>query len=229
MIHTTGYAAMSSSAELAPYGFERQDLLDDEILIDILYCGICHADIHQSKNEYGNTVYPLVPGHEIIGRVKERGSKVTKYIEGDLVGVGYYILSCGGCPNCLNHEEQYCDIGITQTQNGRLPDGNTTKGGYSTNIAVNEKYVLRIPEILNKPGVAPLSEGEGGAIELARNSIAKMINCASLSDKMITAEEGGDAHCGLNNPALKAQVVFDWLEEVLSITPGKKSVQSKYY
>lgn len=97
-----------------------------------------------------------MPGHEIIGRINATGEKVTKHRSGDLVGVGYFILSCGHCPNCINHEEQFCDNGITPTQNGRLPDGNTTKGGYSNCIVVDEAYVLKIPEKLEKAATAPL-------------------------------------------------------------------------
>ncbi len=156
MIQTKGYAAESSTSGVAPFAFERQDPQENEVLIEILYCGICHADVHQSKNEYGNTLYPFVAGHEIIGRVKETGKQVTKYKKGDWVGVGYFINSCGHCPNCTSHEEQFCDNGITPTQNGKLPDGTTTKGGYSDCIVVNENYVLRIPDTLEPAGTAPL-------------------------------------------------------------------------
>lgn len=156
MILINGYAAMGSDSELVPYKFERKEPNDNEVLIDILYCGICHADIHQSKNEYGNTKYPFVPGHEIIGRVLEVGKLVTKFKIGDHVGVGYFINSCGHCKNCTGHEEQFCENGITPTQNGKLEDGSSTKGGYSEVIVVNENYVLQIPEKVRLESAAPL-------------------------------------------------------------------------
>ncbi|WP_426791505.1 NAD(P)-dependent alcohol dehydrogenase [Sphingobacterium sp. WOUb80] len=156
MIEVKGLAAYNSITGLAPYSFKRNLPLSNEVLIDILYCGICHADIHQAENNYGNTVYPFVPGHEIVGRVKAIGNDVTKFKNGDLVGVGYFLGSCGHCPNCLNHEEQYCENGITPTQNGRLPGGETTKGGYSDSIVVNEDFIVSIPKNLDTARVAPL-------------------------------------------------------------------------
>jgi len=156
MIPSKGYAAHHPTAPLIPFSFERKPPEHHEVLIDILYCGICHADVHQSKNEYGNTLYPFVPGHEIIGRIHATGPGVTKYKQGDLVGVGYFIHSCGQCNPCANHEEQFCEKGITPTQNGKLPDGETTKGGYSNCIVVNENYVLSVSETLPAAAVAPL-------------------------------------------------------------------------
>lgn len=156
MIQTEGYAALSNASELVPFSFEREEPQQNEVLIDILYCGICHADIHQCKNEYGGTQYPFVPGHEIVGRINSIGRNVTKFSRGELVGVGYFINSCGHCANCLSHEEQFCDNGITPTQNGMLSDGSTTKGGYSKCIVVNENYVLKVSEKLNPIAVAPL-------------------------------------------------------------------------
>lgn len=156
MIKAKGYAAHSAEASLVLFDFERKEPEANDLLIDILYCGVCHADIHQSKNQYGGTVYPLIPGHEIVGRVKATGDQVTGYKTGDLVGVGYFINSCRHCSSCDEGEEQYCEHGITPTQNGKLPDGSVTKGGYSNSIVVNEKYVLKVPETLPAAGVAPL-------------------------------------------------------------------------
>ena len=156
MIKAKGYAAHNAKALLVPFYFERKEPAINDLLIDILYCGICHADIHQSKNEYGGTRYPLVPGHEIVGRVRTTGDQVTKFKAGDLVGVGYFIDSCKHCSSCEEGEEQYCENGITPTQNGRLQDGSITKGGYSDSIVVNEKYVLKVSETLDPSGVAPL-------------------------------------------------------------------------
>ncbi|ACU63385.1 NAD(P)-dependent alcohol dehydrogenase [Chitinophaga pinensis] len=156
LIISKGYAATNDTDPLVPFTFERKEPGVEEVLIDILYCGICHADIHQSKNEYGRTKYPFVPGHEIIGRVHSIGSQVRNFIIGDLVGVGYFINSCGHCVNCVNHEEHFCDNGMMPTHNGVLPDGSTTKGGYSNCIVVKEKYILKVSEKLLLPAVAPL-------------------------------------------------------------------------
>lgn len=156
MIKSKGYAAHNAVNGLTPFEFERKEPKNDEVLIDILFCGICHADIHQSKNEYGGTKYPLVPGHEIVGRIKSVGKDVTKFKIDDLVGVGYFIGSCRHCKSCKEKEEQYCEKGITPTQNAQLSDGTVTKGGYSDSIVVNENYVLKVSESLNTAGVAPL-------------------------------------------------------------------------
>lgn len=156
MIKSKGYAAHNAANELVPFEFERKEPKNDEVLIDILFCGICHADIHQSKNEYGGTIYPFVPGHEIVGRIKSIGNQVAKFKVNDLVGVGYFIDSCGHCGSCKEKEEQYCENGITPTQNGHLGDGTTTKGGYSDSIVVKEEYVLAVCEKLDLAGVAPL-------------------------------------------------------------------------
>lgn len=156
MIQSKGYAAYEADSALVPYEFERKAPNHDEVLIDILYCGICHADIHQAKNEYGGTMYPLVPGHEIVGRIKSTGGSVTKFKVGDLVGVGYFIDSCRYCSSCEEGEENYCENGITPTQNAKLADGTVTKGGYSDSIVMDEKYVLKVPENLDTAAVAPL-------------------------------------------------------------------------
>lgn len=156
MIQSKGYAIHNSQTVLAPFNFERKEPGENDVVIDILYCGICHADIHQSKNEYGNTFYPLVPGHEIVGRIKYAGSNVTKFNVGDLAGVGYFIDSCSHCSTSDKDEEQYCDRGITPTQNSKLEDGTITKGGYSDIIVVDENYVLKVSENLNTASVAPL-------------------------------------------------------------------------
>lgn len=156
MAHVKGYAAHNATEELIPFEFERKELEAGDVVIDILYCGICHADIHQSKNEYGGTVYPLVPGHEIVGRVRALGEGVSSFKINDLVGVGYFIGSCRHCGSCDEGEEQYCEKGIMPTQNGRLADGTTTKGGYADCIVVNEHYVLKVAESLPVAGVAPL-------------------------------------------------------------------------
>ncbi|MCI1189400.1 NAD(P)-dependent alcohol dehydrogenase [Hymenobacter sp. DH14] len=140
---------------------ERQAPKADEVHIDILYCGVCHSDLHQVKNDWHNTIYPCVPGHEIIGRVVEAGSSVTKFRVGDLVGVGCMIDSCGVCPSCQEKEENYCEgpVSWTATYNGYMKPQNkdfNTFGGYSTNITVKESFVLSIPSALDISAAAPI-------------------------------------------------------------------------
>ncbi|MEK6511195.1 NAD(P)-dependent alcohol dehydrogenase [Myroides odoratimimus] len=210
MIQVKGYAAQSNTTELTPIVFQRNEPQEDEVLVDILYCGICHADIHQAKNEYGNTIYPFVPGHEIIGRVNSIGNKVKKYKIGDTVGIGYFIDSCGYCSNCLEHEEQFCDNGITPTQNGKLANGQTTKGGYSNCIVVKEDYLLHIPESLNSPGTAPLlCAGITTYSALVHNAVKK-------GDKVAILGLGGLGHM-----TVKFAVSFGAEVSVLSTSPLK--------
>ena len=159
MIKSVGYAAKSKFFGLHKMEFERRDPEADDVVIDILYCGVCHSDVHQVKNEWMNTVYPCLPGHEIVGRVTQTGPSVTKYQVGDLVGVGCMVDSCGTCPSCQAGEEQYCEgpHSWTATYNGPMkPDGTNTFGGYSINIVVKEHFVLRIPESLPIQAAAPI-------------------------------------------------------------------------
>ena len=150
------YAAQNSTTPLAPFNFERRDVGPDDVKIDILYCGVCHSDLHQVRNEWGGSIYPMVPGHEIVGRITEVGSKVKNFTVGELAGIGCFVDSCRTCPSCLANEEQYCDNGMVGTYNGRDKEGNPTYGGYSTQIVVDEKYTLHISEKLAIEGVAPL-------------------------------------------------------------------------
>ena len=126
--------------------------------IDIAYCGVCHSDLHTARNEWMNTIYPSVPGHEIVGRVTAVGTQVTKFKVGDLVGVGCMVDSCGHCPSCHEGEEQFCENGFTGTYNGPLFGGENTYGGYSQTIVVKESFVLRIThEEKDLAAVAPPS------------------------------------------------------------------------
>lgn len=159
MLKALGYAAQSATSPLAPFEFQRRDPGPDDIQIDIMYCGICHSDLHTNRNEWGgHTVYPSVTGHEIVGRVVKRGKNVTKFKEGDLAGVGCMVDSCRTCASCKDGLEQYCDTGgMVFTYNS--PDKNSggmTYGGYSTSIVVNKDFVLRIPENLDPAAAAPL-------------------------------------------------------------------------
>jgi uncharacterized zinc-type alcohol dehydrogenase-like protein len=159
MFKAYGYAAQSATAPLAPFEFERRDTGPNDVRIEILYCGVCHSDLHTARNEWRNTVYPNVPGHEIVGRVSAVGADVTKFKVGDLAGVGCMVDSCRTCAACGEGLEQYCEGpgGFIGTYNA--PDKHTqgvTFGGYSSAIVVDEAYTLRIPENLELAAVAPL-------------------------------------------------------------------------
>ena len=159
MIKATGYATADAATPLTSFDFERREPGPKDVQIDILYCGVCHSDLHQARNEWGNTVYPCLPGHEIIGRVAQIGSEVTKYKVGDTVGVGCMVNSCQQCEACKLGLEQFCEgpNSFTATYNGPMkPDGTNTFGGYSNTIVVFEDFVLRVPESLDLQSAAPL-------------------------------------------------------------------------
>ncbi len=156
-ITTAAYAVPSPTEQLIPWNFERRDPKPGDVLIDILFCGVCHSDLHQARDEWGGSKYPMVPGHEIIGTVLAVGSEVTKWKIGDTVGVGVFVDSCRECENCRNGEEQYCDGGMSGTYNAFERDGVTpTYGGYSTKITVDQNYVVTIPAGIPLDGAAPL-------------------------------------------------------------------------
>ncbi len=151
------YATHSPTDALAPYRFERRELRADDVAIDILYCGVCHSDIHNARNDWGNATYPMVPGHEIIGRVLSVGRDVTRFKPGDPVGVGCMVDSCRHCAACEQGLEQYCQEGSTYTYNGvDRRDHRPTQGGYSDKIVVSDKFVLKLPDGLDLAGAAPL-------------------------------------------------------------------------
>ncbi len=157
MLKTPAYAAAKAKAPLGPYAIERREPGPHEVLIDILYCGICHTDIHQARDEWGGGVFPMVPGHEIVGKVVKTGSAVKKWKVGDTVGIGCFVDSCRECSACRAGEEQYCERGPNFTYNSYERDGKTsTYGGYSTRITADENYVLRIPDGIPLQGAAPL-------------------------------------------------------------------------
>lgn len=157
MLPTKAYATKSAESQLAPFQFERRDVQANDVLIEILYCGICHSDIHQARNEWGGSVYPMVPGHEIVGRVIKVGASVKNFNVGDMAGVGCFVDSCRTCDSCKKGLEQYCVSGMIQTYNSPEPGRKTpTYGGYSSQIVVDEKYTLQIPKNLELSGVAPL-------------------------------------------------------------------------
>ncbi|QDE72081.1 hydroxyacid dehydrogenase [Myxococcus xanthus] len=157
MIPVRGYAAQDAKSPLAPFQFERREPGPSDVQIEILYCGVCHSDLHQARDEWGGSLFPMVPGHEIIGRVVRVGDQVKKVKVGDMAGVGCMVDSCRTCPSCQEGLEQYCDKGNIQTYNGKEKDGRTaTQGGYSEAIVVDEAFTLRIPENLDPAAAAPL-------------------------------------------------------------------------
>lgn len=152
-----GYAAPAEDEALRPFAFTRRGLRDDDVLIDIAFCGICHSDLHQARNDWGRTVYPLVPGHEIVGHVAAVGAKVSRFKSGDRVAVGCMVDSCLECSNCGQGLEQYCLEGMTGTYNGKdRLDGTITFGGYSDRIVCREDFVLSLPDSLDMAKAAPL-------------------------------------------------------------------------
>ena len=157
MISSHGYAAHESKKPLAPFSFERRDPRPHDVTIDIHYCGVCHSDLHQVRNEWGGSSFPMVPGHEIVGVVTHVGSSVQKFKKGDLVGVGCMVDSCRSCQSCDAGLEQYCENGFTGTYNGKdRQTKQNTFGGYSNNIVTDENFVLRISDRLAIENVAPL-------------------------------------------------------------------------
>lgn len=156
MIPVHGYAAAKPGAPLKPFSFERRSPADRDVVIDILFCGICHSDIHSARGEWGEGSFPLVPGHEIVGRVSARGAKARRFKIGDLAGVGCFVDSCGQCPPCRSHLQQHCAKRPVFTYGAKDRSGRTTQGGYSTRLVVDEDYVLRIPPGLSPEKAAPL-------------------------------------------------------------------------
>lgn len=212
MLKTSAYAATSAQADLAPYSIERREPGPHDVLIEILFCGVCHSDIHQARDEWGGSIFPMVPGHEIVGKVVKVGSQVTVWAPGDLVGVGCFVDSCRQCGPCREGEEQYCEQGMTVTYNGyergsKVP----TYGGYSTRITVDENYVLRIPAGMPLDRTAPLLCAGITTYSPLRHFGVK------ASDQVAVVGLGGLGHMGVKIAnAMGAKVT------VLSHSPGKR-------
>ena len=154
---TACYAARSNTSPLAPFSIERRSPLPTDVSIDILYCGVCHSDLHQARNDWKGSTYPIVPGHEIVGRVSAVGDAVTKFKAGDLVAVGVLVDSCRTCASCTRGLEQYCEKGNTQTYNSPDPHtGKMTYGGYSKRVVVDEAFTLKVSEKVDLAATAPL-------------------------------------------------------------------------
>ena len=214
MIAAKSYAVHNSKDKLAPWNFERRELNEDDVLIDILYCGVCHSDIHQVRSEWFPGIYPMVPGHEIVGRITKVGSNVTKFKEGDLAGVGCMVDSCQECNNCKKGYEQFCETGKTVfTYNGFEKDGKTpTYGGYSNKIVTHQDFVLHVSDKLPLEGVAPLlCAGITTYSPLRKWKIGKGHKVAVLGLG------------GLGHMAVKFAVSFGAEVTVLSTSPNKEA------
>jgi len=212
LLHTPAYAAKAAKALIEPYEIVRREPGPHDVLINILYCGICHSDIHQARDEWGGSIFPMVPGHEIVGTVVRTGGHVTKWKVGDTVGVGCFIDSCRECEACREGEEQFCEEGMSVTYNGYERDGKTpTYGGYSTRITVNEDYVLRIPSGMPLERVAPLL-----CAGITTYSPLKHFG-VKPGDEVAILGLGGLGHMGVKiAKAMGARVT------VLSHSPGKR-------
>ncbi|HLY42110.1 MAG TPA: NAD(P)-dependent alcohol dehydrogenase [Terracidiphilus sp.] len=152
-----GFAASNAHSPLAPYNFSRREPGPTEITVDILFCGVCHSDLHMARNEWGNAIYPMVPGHEIVGHVSATGKSVKKFKTGDIAAIGVIIDSCRHCPPCERGEEHFCDEGSTLTYAAKdRVDGSITMGGYSSNYVVDERFAHTVPSNLDLAAVAPL-------------------------------------------------------------------------
>ena len=171
-----GYAALDKQSALAPFNFTRREPLASEIVVEILFCGVCHSDLHMSRNEWGQSIYPMVPGHEIVGRVTAAGSAVTKFKVGDIAAVGVIVDSCRKCAPCKKGEEHFCDEGATLTY--AVPDrvdGSITMGGYSNNYVVDERFAHTVPANLDlAAGTGFRSDAGGGARRLRRGQMLRI-------------------------------------------------------
>ena len=209
-VHTKGYALFSKDGKFAPYEFERHAVGDNDVLIEILYAGICHSDLHHAWEDWRKETYPMVPGHEIAGRITQVGRKVTKFKVGDYAGVGCMVNSCGNCEPCKNGEEQYCDKRVlTYASIDPFHNNVLTQGGYSNNIVVSEKFAIKIPEKAQIEKVAPLlCAGITTYSPIQFTHIKK-------GDKVAVAGFGGLGHMALQYVvALGAQAtVFDITED----------------
>ena len=213
MIATKAYAALDSVTPLVPFSFERRDLRADDVQVEILFCGVCHSDLHQARNEWGGSIYPMVPGHEIVGKVVSIGSSVTKFKVGDTVGVGVIIDSCSTCKNCQANYEQYCLDGPTGTYNAKERDGVTiAQGGYSSQIVVKEKFVLHVADTLDLKAVAPLL--------CAGITTYSPLRFAQVGPAMKVGVIGLG---GLGHMAVKFAVSFGAEVTVLSTSPSKEA------
>ncbi|MBC7651457.1 MAG: NAD(P)-dependent alcohol dehydrogenase [Deinococcales bacterium] len=217
MIATNGYAAQNATSPVTPFSFERRDPGAHDVQIDILFCGVCHSDLHQIRDEWGGSIFPMVPGHEIVGRITKVGDSVTKFKVGDLAGVGCFVDSCRTCANCKEGIEQYCEEGMVGTYNGTEKlTGAPTYGGYSTNIVVDENYTLHISDKLPLAGVAPLL-----CAGITTYSPLRYVG-VKKGDKVGVLGLGGLGHM-----AVKFAVAFGAEVTMLSTSPSKAADAAK--
>lgn len=216
MIAAKGYAAPGANEKLAPWEFERHEVGQHDVQIEILYCGVCHTDIHMTKDDWFPGIYPMVPGHEIVGKISAIGNQVKKFKVGDLAGVGVLVDSCRECVECKNGHEQFCVEQPISTYNHRDKHGHPTYGGYSNTIVVNEDFTHRISEKLDLPAVAPLlCAGITTYSPLHRWNVGK-------GHKLAVVGLGGLGHMGVKfGLALGAEVT------VISTSPNKKENAKK--
>ncbi|MBX0292346.1 NAD(P)-dependent alcohol dehydrogenase [Hymenobacter sp. HSC-4F20] len=212
MSEAKGYAAPVAHAPLEPFNFERRAVGPHDVRIEILYCGVCHSDVHQVRDEWGGSIFPMVPGHEIVGRITEVGAHVKNFKAGDLAGVGCMVDSCQHCSECNDGLEQYCDEGFVGTYNGIGKDGQPTYGGYSNHIVVTEKFVLHVSEKLDLARVAPLL-----CAGITTWSPLRQWN-AKAGDRVAVMGLGGLGHM-----AVKFAAALGCEVTVLSTSPGKEA------
>lgn len=217
MIQTKGYAAQTNQTPLAPWSFERREVGPHDVQFDILFCGVCHSDLHQIKDDWFPGIFPMVPGHEIVGRVAKVGDHVTKFKVGDLAGTGCLVDSCGHCDNCKHDLEQYCLAGPTFTYNSMERDNSMpTYGGYSNTIVVREEFVLHISDKLDLAATAPLlCAGITTYSPLRHWKVGK-------GHKLAILGLGGLGHMGV-----KFGVAFGAEVTVLSTSPKKEADAKK--
>ena len=243
-----GFAAHDANSPLVPFQFERRQLRSDDVKIDILYSGVCHSDLHQARNDWNSAKYPMVPGHEIVGRVVEIGSAVSKYKLGDLVGIGCLVDSCRTCPSCQQNLEQYCEGGNVPTYNGKdRHDQQPTFGGYSTAIVSTEDFVIKIPENLELSAVPPLlcagittwsplrhwNVGKGSkvavvglgglghmAIKLAHALGAEVTLFTRSASKVEDAKKLGADHVVMSNNAEEMKAVRNQFDLIIDTVPN---------
>jgi alcohol dehydrogenase (NADP+) len=217
MIPVKAYAAHDPASPLVPFNFERRDLREHDVLVDILYSGVCHSDLHQARDEWGGSMYPMVPGHEIVGKISKVGAHVKKFKPGDLAGVGVMVDSCRVCKPCNSWMEQYCADGMTGTYNNYERDKVTVaQGGYSTQIVTDERWVYHISEKLDLAGVAPLLCA--GITTYSPLRFAKV----KPGDKVAVAGLGGLGHM-----AVKFAVAMGAEVTMLSTSPSKEGDAKK--
>nr|WP_320057876.1 NAD(P)-dependent alcohol dehydrogenase [uncultured Bacteroides sp.] len=216
MIQVKGYAAQNPEANLMPWDFERREVGAHDLQIDISFCGVCHSDLHQIKNDWFQGIFPMVPGHEIVGKITKVGTHVKNFKIGDLAGVGTMVDSCKACNDCQEGHEQFCSVSSVQTYNSVGKDGLPTYGGYSNTIVVREDFVFHISEKLSLPGVAPLlCAGITTYSPLRRWKVGK-------GHKLAVVGLGGLGHM-----AVKFGLAFGAEVTVLSTSPSKKQDAEK--